>query len=121
MMWRGFTRGCPICGRRKIFKVIAMLDDCPRCGFHFERIEGHWVGAVGINTIVTFGTMGVFAAGGLIATYPDFAVVPLMIIGVAIATFLPILFHPSSRMVWTAIDLAMRPVQPDELLQKAND
>jgi hypothetical protein len=27
----------------------------------------------------------------------------------------PLLFHPVSRTLWTAIDLAMRPIEPREI------
>ena len=30
-----------------------LRETCPRCSFRFERAEGHWLGAVGMNTIVS--------------------------------------------------------------------
>lgn len=115
MMLRGLTRACPVCGKRRLFRGISMIERCPRCNLRFERIEGHWVGAIGINTIVTFGLLAVTLVGGLIATFPDFPVGRLIGLGVTVAILVPILFHPSSRMLWTAIDIAMRPLEPHEV------
>jgi uncharacterized protein (DUF983 family) len=115
MLRRGLTRACPVCGQRKLFRFTTMVDDCPRCGLHFERIEGHWVGAVGINTIVTFGMLALTIVGSLIATFPDFPVPRLMIIAIAVSIIVPLAFHPSSRTLWTAIDIAMRPLEPHEV------
>lgn len=115
MFGRGITRACPVCGQRRLFKVVKMIEDCPRCELHFERIEGHWIGAIGINTIVTFGLLAITLVGGLIATFPDFAQGQLIFAGIAVSILGPVLFHPSSRMLWTAIDLAMRPPEPHEI------
>ena len=30
-----------------------MLDNCPRCDLRFERMEGHSLGAVAVNTVVS--------------------------------------------------------------------
>ncbi len=59
---------CPACGQRGLFRRwFSMAEDCPRCGLHFERIEGHWIGAIGINTIVSFAVLGIVVIVGLIA------------------------------------------------------
>ncbi len=91
-----------------------MKDDCPRCELHFERIEGHWIGAIGINTIVSFGLLALTIAGGLIATFPDFKTTPLIITGILVSILAPTVFFPVSRTLWTAIDISMRPLEDDE-------
>ena len=46
---------CGVCGRRGLFRRwVHMEEQCPRCGLTFEREEGAFVGAVGINTIISF-------------------------------------------------------------------
>mgnify|MGYP007025640757 CR=1 FL=1 len=115
MFARGATRACPVCGQRKLFRGLAILPDCPRCGLHFERIEGHWIGSVGLNTIVTFGLLAITVVGGLVATFPDFPVGRLTALAVAVSVIVPIAFHPSSRTLWTAIDIAMRPLEAHEV------
>jgi hypothetical protein len=92
-----------------------MIADCPRCGLHFERIEGHWIGAIGINTILSFGALLVATATGLIVTFPDFPVGTLVTINLLVAVTVPVLIQPLSRTLWTAIDLAMRPLEAHEV------
>lgn len=92
-----------------------MNESCHRCGLTFERIEGHWVGAIGINTIVSFGILLGSLVVSILATFPDIPVVPLMIGNVLIALAAPVIFFPISRTLWTAIDIAMRPLEPHEV------
>jgi len=91
-----------------------MLEECPRCHLWFERVEGHWIGAIGMNTILTFGTLLIVAVGGTIATFPDLAVTPLVIASVAVGLFMPVAIFPLSRTLWSAIDLLMTPLTPDD-------
>ena len=50
MLWWGFTKRCARCGSGHLFKRwFTMVDDCPRCGLHFEREQGYWAGALAIN------------------------------------------------------------------------
>lgn len=107
---------CPACGQRGLFhRWFSMAEDCPRCGLHFERIEGHWIGAIGINTIVSFAVLGIVVIVGLIATYPDGSTLRLILIAVATALLGPTLFYPMSKTLWTAIDIAMRPLEAHEV------
>ncbi len=107
---------CPACGQRRLFRRwVTMVDDCPRCGLHFERIEGHWIGALGINTIVSFGAILVVLVVGLATTLPDPPVGPLILANAAVAVIVPVAFYPVSRTLWTGIDIAMRPLEPFEI------
>jgi hypothetical protein len=92
-----------------------MNDRCHRCGLTFERIEGHWIGAIGINTIVSFGILLGSLAVSLVVTFPDFPVARLMIANIGLAIAAPAIFFPISRTLWTAIDIAMRPLEPHEV------
>ena len=56
MLWRGLTLACPVCGGRGLFRrwgLFAMRERCPGCDLKFERMEGHWLGAVAVNTVVS--------------------------------------------------------------------
>jgi uncharacterized protein (DUF983 family) len=116
LLVRGLTRRCPLCGSGGVFEGwFTIKDRCPRCDFPLEqRIEGHWLGALGMNTIVSFGILALTMAVGLIATYPDIATGPLVAISVAVAVVVPLVFYPFSKTLWSAIDLAMRPLEPDD-------
>ncbi len=92
-----------------------MNETCHRCGLTFERIEGHWIGAIGINTIVSFGILLLSLAVSFAVTIPDIPVVPLVIGHVILAVVAPIVFFPLSRTLWTAVDIAMRPLEADEV------
>jgi uncharacterized protein (DUF983 family) len=116
LLRRGAAKRCPVCGQGRLFRRwFTMVEDCPRCGLHFERVEGHWIGALGINTIVSFGTLLVAVVVGVLVTLPDVDVVPVTIAAVAVAVLVPLGYYPFSKTLWTAIDVAMRPVEPDEV------
>ena len=115
-LWRLLLRGllcrCPLCGERRPFDTwFRVKERCPRCNFPLRRVEGTEVGALGMNTVVTFGAVLVTVVGGLVVTYPDTPVVPLVVVCAAVAVLLPIWFYPRSWTVWAAIDLAMRPIE----------
>lgn len=119
MLWRGLVQRCPVCGSGRLFRRwFSMVERCPRCRLRFGRIEGHHIGALGLNTIVSFVVLFVVIVGGLIWSHPEFQVAPLAAAAVATAVVVPLLFFPSSRTLWTAIDLCMRPLEPGEADQR---
>jgi hypothetical protein len=91
-----------------------MVERCPRCEFTFERREGQFIGAVGMNTLVTFAAVLGVLVVGMILTLPDIPVVELVSITVIVAVFLPIAFYPSSKTLWGGIDLLLSPLEPGE-------
>lgn len=114
---RGCVRHCSVCGSGHLFRRwFHMVERCPRCGLRFERIEGHWTGDLGINTIVSFGSLLVVLLVGVFATWPDPPAIPLFVIAVAVAAGVPVLFFPFSKTIWSALDLLMRPLEDDEVL-----
>jgi uncharacterized protein (DUF983 family) len=116
MLWRGLIRRCPACGGGHIFRRwFSMPDRCPTCTLRFERVEGHWIGSLGLNTTVIFGAMLVSLLAITLIAYPRSATVLMLVTEVSIALLGPLLFFPSSRMMWTAIDLLMRPLRPGEI------
>lgn len=77
------------------------------------------LGAITINTIVTFGAILVVLVVGMIATYPDIAALPIVAGCVAVAVVVPVVVFPFTYTIWGAIDLAMHPLQPDEVADAA--
>lgn len=119
LAWRGLTRRCPLCGCFKIFESYFKIKErCPRCDYPLKRVEGQEIGAVGVNTIVTFGLMLVVIVVGLVVTYPDIPAIPLALVASAVAVIVPIAFYPLSWTVWNAVDLAMRPVEAGDRVKQ---
>jgi uncharacterized protein (DUF983 family) len=115
MLWRGITKRCPVCGSGGLFRRwFTIVDNCPRCGFRLERIEGHWIGALGINTVVSFGVVLVAVVAAFVLTYSSESIAPAVATVVVIAVVTPLAFYPVSKTLWCAIDLAMRPLEPDD-------
>jgi hypothetical protein len=46
-------------------------------------------------------------------SWPNVAVVPLMIVFLVAGAVLPIVLYPMSYTIWQALDLVMRPPEPD--------
>lgn len=115
LLARGITKRCPLCGGGDLFeRWFTMRDRCPRCAFPLERVEGHWLGALGMNTIVAFALLFLTVVLGVVIFYPDIPVVGLMVAVAVVGLVVPLLFFPFSRTLWSAIDLAMRPLEPDD-------
>lgn len=113
---RGLTRRCAVCGQGGLFRRwFSMVDDCPRCALHFERLEGHWIGALAVNTMVTFGVMFVALGITMVAAYPDYPIATMLAVLLPIPIVMPLLFFPFSRTLWTAMDLLLRPLEPGEV------
>lgn len=92
-----------------------MSERCARCGYCYERQPGFALGAATMNTIVTFGLIAVVIVVGMIVTYPDVAVGPILLVALPVAAIVPIVFYPISYTTWASIDLAMRPLEPSEV------
>ena len=91
-----------------------LAETCPECGLRFEREEGYWVGAMIINTIVTFGSFLVFFVGGTLLTWPDVPWGALMAVTIGANVLIPILFYPVSKTVWVGMELSWHPLEEGE-------
>ncbi len=91
-----------------------MVEVCPRCGLHFRRVDGQWLGSWFLNIIVVQSAVALVLIVGVAATYPRPDMVVIGVTGVIMACVVPVAFFPFSRTLWTAIDLAMRPLEFDE-------
>jgi hypothetical protein len=81
----------------------------------FEREPGYWVGAVIINTTVTFATfIGVFLL--LVAlTLPDVPWGVVMGVTISANALIPFIFYPISKTVWLALELSWHPLEAGEI------
>ncbi len=122
MLGRGVLKRCPRCGGRRIYASwFRMLERCPTCGLKFEREPGFFVGAYLINFAISivalFVLCMVFVA--VKATNPDAGYVGFLVAGLVIAVAAPVFCYPFSRTIWSAIDIAMSPLDPTEEAEAA--
>jgi uncharacterized protein (DUF983 family) len=104
-----------VCGAGNLFRHwVQMAEVCPGCGLHFQRIPGHWLGSWFLNVLVVQVAVVAVLIVGVATTFPDTPMVPIAAIGLVVAVVVPLAFFPISRTLWTAIDLAMRPLTFDE-------
>ena len=96
-----------------------LRERCPGCGMRFEREEGFWLGGYVINFASGEAGIMVLLAVliGLVVNGHHINAVLFITVGLAIAVLGPVLTFPPSRTVWSAIDLIMRPLTPDERVQ----
>lgn len=115
LLRRAARRRCPVCGQNKLFRAwVRMVPDCPQCGLVFGRLPGHWLGSWFLNICVVQLAVVLILTISVAITWPD---PPMWNIGIATAlsaVLVPFLFFPYSRTLWTAIDLAMRPLDYDD-------
>jgi len=62
-----------------------------------------------MSAIIVIGPLVVAMGIGVVLTWPDVAVVPLLAALVPAAVILPVALYPVSHTMWQALDLAMRP------------
>jgi len=72
-------------------------------------------GNVGINTIVSFGILMIVLFVGTFAFWPTPPIGAIVVAAAVATVVVPIVFHPFSKTIWLAIDVAMRPIEPGEV------
>jgi hypothetical protein len=96
-----------------------MHPRCTGCGLRFEREEGYWVGAVVINTTVTFISFVTLFITLTLVNWPDVPWGLVMAVTLAVNLLLPVVFYPVSKTLWSALELSWHPLEPDELAAAA--
>jgi uncharacterized protein (DUF983 family) len=113
---RGLLLQCPACGQRGlIVKWFGIRDRCPTCDLQVDRIEGHYIGYIGLNMMVCFTLTFIVLMIGTIVMIPNIHPWTLLAFAAIPGVLGPVLFAPGSRTTWTAIDMAMRPLRPGEI------
>ena len=113
---RGLRKRCPVCGTGPVFRSwFKMRDACPHCAYSFSREDGYWVGALIVNIAVAEAWFALLFAAVVLATMPDVAWQPLLVVGVVTNGLLPALFYPYSKTLWMAVHLYFVPTARSEL------
>jgi uncharacterized protein (DUF983 family) len=121
MMRRAAVLHCPWCGARRTFirRWFGKYERCRTCGIRWRREEGFELGAVTINTILTFIVLVAAMAVGFVATSPDIPVMPMVLSLVGVAVLMPIVIYPFTFTIWLAFDLATHRPETKELAEAA--
>lgn len=87
-----------------------MVDHCPRCQYLFAREEGFFLGSLVINFGLTVAMLAI-VMGVLISVLAhggsSRAIAVVAVVAIIETIVVPVLFYPSSKTTWAAIDLAM--------------
>ncbi len=119
MVVRGLVGRCPLCGGGGLFvRWFTLRERCPTCGLRFDRKpeEAFFLGAYTLNLGLVLSLLCIdlflygLAEGDVIGVPPWTLVVGAVVIAVVI----PLLGYPASKTTWSAIDLAMHPLDPVE-------
>ena len=89
---------------------MRMRSRCPACGLELDRGESdYFYGAYLLNFVAAeLVPVAVFVAA-LVATWPSPPWNALMAITVALAILAPIALYPTTKAIWLAVDLMLRP------------
>lgn len=106
---------CANCGQPEIFdRWFAMVDRCPRCALRFERQPGYWLGAMILNFAFTAAAFLAVFLATLFATWPDPPWTTIWVVSMVVAVAAPFAVFPWTRMLFSAMELGVRPPEPDE-------
>ncbi len=91
-----------------------MLERCPYCHFWFEREEGYFIGATAVNLVAAETVPVIVFITVAASTWPAVNWTLLEALCLALAILVPLALFPFARALWLAIDLVIRPIQPQE-------
>jgi len=122
LLGRGALKHCPNCGAGRLYRGwFRMVERCPGCGLRFEREPGFFVGAYLVNFAVTVVLLFVLSMGFVAMKAVDADADPRvpLLAGLVVAVVVPPFFYPYSRTIWSAIDILMSPLEPEEVADAA--
>jgi uncharacterized protein (DUF983 family) len=117
MVGRALLLRCPNCGSRGLLKhCLRMNERCPACGLLVEREGNDYLsGSVMFNLVLAELIFAFVLVVYLLIAWPDVNWDMLEIaapLGMAVA---PFVLFPFSKLLWLAVDLALRPAHASEL------
>jgi uncharacterized protein (DUF983 family) len=121
MMRRAVMLRCPWCGSRRTFirRWFGKHERCRTCGIRWRREEGFELGAVTVNTVLTFIVLTAGMTVGFVLTAPDIPVLPMVLSLVGVAVLMPIVIYPFTYTIWLAFDLGVHRPEVAELASAA--
>jgi uncharacterized protein (DUF983 family) len=119
MLGRAAIRHCPRCGAGHLFTSWwKMKERCPQCELHFEGRpeEGHFLGAITVNTGLTAGILllGIWLYVIVLAVRESGPPVWFVVATSALlAVIMPALFYPFTKTIWVAAEIIMNRFDPN--------
>ncbi|MCS6800432.1 MAG: DUF983 domain-containing protein [Chloroflexota bacterium] len=108
---------CPNCGRAPLFRSwFGARDHCTGCGLRFEREEGFHTGGMALNLVASELVFVAVLVGLVVATWPNPPWDLLRWGALLLMVAFPLFFYPFSKAFWLALDLAIRPIEPIEIV-----
>ncbi|HEY2881414.1 MAG TPA: DUF983 domain-containing protein [Pirellulales bacterium] len=117
--WRAIRLRCPVCGQGKLFRGwFRMHENCPECGFHFERGPGYWLGSIYVN----YGLTAVLVTAGYFALFfADIWSPNTMLISLTAFCFVfPLFYFRFARSLWIGFDVYFDPPSLKEFHRAEN-
>ncbi len=72
----------------------------------FDGSPGHWVGSVGMNTILCVISLLLTIVISTLLLWPDLEVIPMLLPALIVGLISPVLLYPVSQTLWTALDFS---------------
>lgn len=91
-----------------------MTERCPACANRLEREPGFFLGAYFLNFCLTQAVLGTWIVVAFALTLPDPPIGLILAGATAICIGVPLLGYPFARTTWSALHLALAPLDPDE-------
>ena len=120
MLGRALLKRCPRCGTGHLFTSWwKMKEECPGCRLHFEGRpeEGHFLGAITINTGLTAGILllGIWLYAIVLAVSDNGGppVWFVVVTAAALAVTMPVIFYPFTKTIWVAAEIIMNRFDPN--------
>ena len=117
LLLRALLLRCPVCGQGKIYSgVFKTYDNCPACGFQFEREPGYYTGAMAANLVLTEFLLTAVAVP--LALTPSIPLVPLIAFGTLLAILFPLICYRHTKSLWMAFDHLIHPVSNERVYRE---
>ena len=108
---RAIRRRCPRCGSSHVWvSFLRMRPQCPACGLELDRGESdYFYGAYLLNFVAAELLPVIVFIIALVATWPSPPWTALTIVTAILAVVAPIALYPTTKALWLAFDLMLRP------------
>lgn len=117
LMGRAMVLRCPNCGGGPVMQHwFRMRVRCGSCGLRMERGEhDYFVGSLMLNYVITGTLLLVALSVVLVVMWPEVPWDAFQYGGPIAMVVLPFVLFPFTKLLWLAFDLALRPMNAEEM------